>query len=259
MSCWIDPADILRDFTDPPEGNIGDVYRLRLGLPYMAREDQLRLGEVTDCCGPECMATSSAGPCAMGVDIGKTFHVLIGMRTARDRYEILRMVRLPLTSGWSDLHDLARRYNVRSCVVDIRPYEDGARSFQRQEPYRVLLCEYSENALMDNTVDQDRGIVKSYRTGICDTTHRLIADKKIVLPRKCPEVDVFIEQVCDMAKILETHKKTGVQVYRYCGTGNDHYRHAMNYFYLAASGSRIVSLGGPMKRPTVAISDYEIA
>ena len=114
------------------------------------------------------------------------------------------------------------------------------------------------NALMDNTVDQDRGIVKSYRTGICDTTHRLIADKRIVLPRKCPEVDVFIEQVCDMAKILETHKKTGVQVYRYCGTGNDHYRHALNYFYLAASGSRIASASGFVDRPMVAISDYDV-
>ena len=144
-------------------------------------------------------------------------------------------------------------------VRDVFLYLRGARSFQKQEPYRVLLCEYSENALMDNTVDDDKRIVKSYRTGICDTTHRLIADKKIVLPRKCPEVDVFIEQVCDMAKILETHKKTGVQVYRYCGTGNDHYRHALNYFYLAASGSRIVSVGGSMKRPAFAISDYEIA
>jgi hypothetical protein len=257
MSRTIDPADILKEFADPPEGNIGDVYRLRLGLPYVAREDQLRVGDVADCCGPDYMAASSTGPCAMGVDIGKTFHVLIGLRIARDRYEIIRMARLPLTSGWSDLHDLAKRYNVRSAVVDIRPYEDGARAFQRQEPYRVLLCEYSENALVGNAVDDAKRIVKCYRTGICDTTHGLITGRKIVLPRRCPEVDVFIEQACDMAKGLETQKKTGVQVYRYSGTGNDHYRHALNYFYLAASGGHIVSAGRPPRRQEYAISDLD--
>lgn len=258
MSCTIDPADVLKEFSDPPEGNIGDVYRLRLGLPYVAREDQLRSGDVAECCGLNCIATSNLGPCAMGVDIGKTFHVVIGIRTGTDRYEILKLARLPLTSAWNDLHDLAQRFNVRSCVVDIRPYEDGARAFQKQERFRVLLCEYSENALMENTVDENRGIIKSYRTGLCDATHRLITGKNLVLPRKSPEVDVFIEQVCDMAKVLEANRKTGVQVYRYSGTGNDHYRHALNYFYLAAASSRIARAGNPVNRPTHAISEYNI-
>jgi hypothetical protein len=256
MSCTIDPAEILREFEDPPEGNIGDVYRLRLGLPYMAREDQLRAGEVAECCRFDCMATSSQGPCAMGVDIGKTFHVVIGTRTGTDGYEIVRLVRLPLTTGWNDLHGLVQRYNVRSSVIDIRPYEDGARAFQKQNRARVLLCEYTENALVGNAVDDARGIVKSYRTGLCDTTHRLITDKKLVLPLRCPEVDVFIEQVCDMAKVLETNRKTGVQVYRYSGTGNDHYRHALNYFYLAAADGHIVRAGGPLNdEPEFAITE----
>ena len=258
MSSTIDPADILKDFTDPPEDNIGDVYRLRLGLPYVAREDQLRVGDVAECCGPHYMGASSNGSCAMGVDVGKTFHVVIGLRTASDSYEIIKLARLPLESGWGDLHDLARRFNVRSAVIDIRPYEDGARAFQRQEAYRVLLCEYTENALTGNAVDDAKRIVKCYRTGICDTTHALIMDRKIVLPRKCPEVDVFVQHVCDMAKSLETNKKTGVQVYRYSGTGNDHYRHALNYFYLAASGTRVVRPAGSVNRQQYAINNFSL-
>ena len=207
------------------------------------------------------MAASSMGPCAMGVDIGKMFHVVIGLRTGQERYEVVKLARIPFGDGktcWNELHDLARRYAVQSCVIDIRPYEDGARAFQKQEPYRVLLCEYSENALVDNTVDDRKGIVKSHRTGLCDTTHRLITDRKIVLPRKCPEVDAFVEQVCDMAKSLETNKKTGVGVYRYSGTGNDHYRHALNYFYLAAANGRVARAGGSVNRQTTAINNYDL-
>ena len=39
--------------------------------------------------------------------------------------------------------------------------------------------------------------------------------------------------MCNPAKTLETNKKTRQSVYRYLGT-EDHYRHALNYFYLAA-------------------------
>ena len=34
-SHYVDPATILAEWNDPPEGNVADVHRLRLGLPYL--------------------------------------------------------------------------------------------------------------------------------------------------------------------------------------------------------------------------------
>jgi len=262
-SAYNDPADILKEFNDPQNPNLSDTYHLRLGLPHTPKEARLSQGQVFECCGSEAMPTYHGGPCAMGVDIGREFHVVIGTRTAKDRYEILRMARIPcaanqvtMNSAWAAVHDLSRAFNVRSAVVDIRPYEHDARKFRASEPYRILLCEYTENALIENVVNDETGVVKVYRTGICDATHRLVAEGALRIPRRCPEVELYAKHVASMAKILETNKKTGAQVYRYIGPEDDHYRHALNYFYLAAQGLQVVSPYGSVQRPRQAICEY---
>ncbi len=258
MSIFNDPVEILNDFLDPPQGNLGDVYKLRLGLPYVATEDKLSIGVVLDCCGTEVMPKYyTFGQCAMGVDVGKTKHVVIGIRTGDERFEIITVARL---SDWNDIHDIAKKFNVKSAVIDIRPYEDAARQFQKAEPYRVFLCEYSENSTIGTQYRDDSGIVKTNRTEIFDATHRIIAGKKIVLPRECTEVNTFAKQCCATAKVLETNKRTGLSIYRYRKMGDEHYRNALNYFYLAASGGKIsqTSQYKGRNRPKRTINEHQM-
>ncbi len=131
-SIFHDPADILQDYANPPENNLGDVVRLKLGLPYIAAEDRLTEAEVLSCCGANISPHTHRGPCAMGVDVGKIKHVVIGIKTGNDRYEILKTIQL---SNWNDIHDIAKRFNVKNAVIDIRPYEDSVREFQKSERY----------------------------------------------------------------------------------------------------------------------------
>ena len=255
-SNFVDPADILRAYNDPPKGDLTDVYRLRLGLPYESAEDRLTPIIVTKCCGQEAMRYGHTGPCAMGVDVGKTFHVVIGTATGRDTFEIVRVAQL---TDWTEIHDLAKRFDVTSAVIDIRPYEDSARRFQVAEPYRIWLCEYTENAVLGDHFDDKMKTVKSYKTGVFDAVHALFAQRRIVIPRVCQEMDLFIKQVCGSVKIKEENKRTGTVVYRYrpTGTDGDHYRNAMAYFYLAASGHRVPEVGFRETRQTTAITEYE--
>ena len=68
----------MEDFVNPPFGNLADVYRLRLGRAYSARDEKLRINDVLACCGNDSPALSHKGPCAMGVDVGKIKHIVIG-------------------------------------------------------------------------------------------------------------------------------------------------------------------------------------
>lgn len=252
-SAVCDPLDILRDYNDPPEGNFADVMRLRLGLPYVAAEDQLVASQVFACCGKDDMAYSHAGPCAMGVDVGIKKHIVIGIRTNRNQYEIIKVISL---SAWEDIHDLARKFHVKNAVIDIRPYQDSAKKFQLEEPYTVWLCEYSDNPAFLRKWDNKSGIVKEYRTAIFDETHRLVTTRgALTIPRDCEEIREFARQMCKPYKILETNKKTGAVAYRYKGS-NDHYRNALNYFLLAASKNRIVPVSGAKTRQKVAFNEY---
>jgi hypothetical protein len=250
-----DPAEILEDFTNPPQGNLADVYRLRLGLPYVATEDQLTTAQVFSRCGPFLMGNQDIGPCAFGLDVGRTKHLVIGKRTGVKSHEIVKAIRL---SSWDDIANIIYRFNCRSGVIDIRPYEDEARRFQQaHRNIRIFLCEYSENTPVGTVYNQHTGIVKVNRTEICDATHNLVADEgRLSLPRNCEEIQEFAREVCNPAKMLEVNKKTKIAVYRYKGT-EDHYRHALNYYLLAAEKIGIAPRGLSAKKYDKVMNDYQ--
>jgi len=228
------------------------VYNADFGMPYIAAEDRLTEAQVYECCNNEIMSYSHGGPCAMGVDVGKIKHIVIGIKTGNKQYRIVKVAQL---SDWNDIHDLARKFNVKSAVIDIRPYQDMAKKFQADEPYQIFLCEYSNNPAYTRTWDIKKGIVKDYRTALFDETHRLVTTPgMLTIPRFCPEIKEFAKQMCDAYKLLETNKRTGAKEYRYKGE-KEHYRNAMNYFLLAASKSRIARIDGNAIQKKV-ISEY---
>jgi hypothetical protein len=196
------------------------------------------------------------------VDVGKIMHVVIGIRTGVERWQVLKVAQLEGdTDGlFHQLHDLRQRYNVKSAVVDIRPYEDGARSFQKSESgCRIYLCNYTETSVQDVRYDDLTGIVTANRTQCCDMSHRVFRDRHIVLPRPNAAMETYILQCCGTARVLETNRKSGVQIHRYreIGRAGDHYRHATNYFLLAADQTRIARSGVEINQgDEYAISDY---
>jgi hypothetical protein len=230
-----DPARILRDYRNPPEGNLADVYRLDLGRAYSAQEDKLRKENVYNCCTNDGIPDSHPGPCAMGVDNDDHKHCVIGLRIGNEKYELIKPVKVDDFKG---AYDLVRRFNVKSCVVDIRPNKDSAVEFAKmcaKIGCRVWLCEYTDSILQDAVFNDDRGVVKCYRTGIFDASHRTFTENQIVLPRRSPVIDEYALQCCNCVKSKEENKRTRQIVYRYkkTGGGNDHYRNSTNYFLLA--------------------------
>jgi hypothetical protein len=47
-------------------------------------------------------------------------------------------------------------------------------------------------------------------------------------------VDRFVQECRNIAKVLEEDPETGSREYRYRKLGEDHFRHALNYLYLAS-------------------------
>ena len=238
-----DPAEILKDYNEPPEGNLSDVIRLRLGRPHIAAEDKLRPEDVYNCCGDNYTLNSHQGPCIMGLDCMKGKHLIIGARTGRNSYEIYKF---PIIFGqgmdsWNEIYDLCTRFNVKSAVIDIRPYEDAARAFQKRAKFQVWLCEYKETTPLGSIYNPNTGIVSVCRTEIMDASHRLIVTPgNLVLPRReTPKMDEFVRQICSPFKVREVNKKTQQEVYRYRKSGEDHFRHSLNYFILAAKDGKV--------------------
>jgi hypothetical protein len=68
-----------------------------------------------------------------------------------------------------------------------------------------------------------------------DKTHNWVKSGLLEIPSRCSEVEEYARQMCNCAKILEEDEDTGDRVYRYRrrGDGQDHYRSATNYLYVA--------------------------
>jgi len=248
---------VLNQFEDPEAYGVSEaeLRRTVLGEPYICAEDQLSESDVYACCGKDSMSYSHKGPCAMGVDVGdRMLHVVIGHRLDNKRYKIVKLARVPIDLDFGPLHDIAMRFGIKSCVIDAMPSTQLGRAFQRSESYAVYLCFYSEHQKMSEEWTTE-GLVKVNRTEIFDTTHRLVVSPgRLVLPRIDAEVKEFAHQMTMAAKVLEEDVRTGTKIYRYRKVGDkqDHFRNALNYFYLAASKCGIPqdSTSGPKKLTT---------
>lgn len=253
-SPFIDPGEILRLFNNPPQGNLQEVYNSKLGMAYIDAEDELTKQDVVACCGLEPMATKHRGPCAMGIDVGKILHVVIGCRVDSNRYRILKVAEL---STFNEVHDIAKKFHVKNCVIDGLPETRTVRSFQKQEKYEIFLCYYKESQTTGPVFNLNTGIVNCNRTEICDQTHNLITKvSRCHLPRYSQSLEEYIKHMASMFKRKEIHEKTGQEVFRYSSRGADHFRHATNYFYLAAQ--RVGKIEDNAVRQHTAEMDYEI-
>ena len=230
-SAFVKPKKILDLFNNPPNGNIAEVYNSKLGIAYIDAENKLSVNDIYRCCGQDPILRRHKGPCAMGADIGKIINVVIGVKISEKARRIFHVGRI---SGFNDLHDLAKRFNVKCAVIDMEPETRKAREFQKAEPYKVFLCDYQERQRVSQKKDEEGGIITVRRTEICDATHELVTKEGLLeIPRMSSEIKEYAIQMSNIAKVLEENRETGSKTYRYRKTGPDHYRHATNYFMLA--------------------------
>jgi len=238
-SPFVDPATILQAYQNPPRGNLAEVYNSKLGMAYIAAENRLAMEEVLKCCRIDPMAIQSKGPCCMGVDVGqRDFHVLVGLKPADP--QVLQILYLARVESFNDIHDIARRFNVSMGVFDMEPETRAVKDFMAQETYPIYLCDYVEQTYPGDKWDEEHRIVKIRRTEACDSTHRLVTSPgSLILPRRSSEVEEFARHCSNLAKVLQEDPETGSQEFRYRKLGPDHYRHALNYLFLAAQRTGI--------------------
>lgn len=238
-SAYIDPGYILHLYENPPHGDLSEVMNSKLGRAYIPAENRLTPDLVWACQGQDPMLANSNGPCAMGVDVGRTLHVVIAQRPTR---KTLRIVKVARVGSFNDLHDLAKRFNVKCTVIDYKPEIRKVREFQAAERHQVYACDYIERRSGSAAWDENDGFVKVNRTEICDATHELVINVgRLTIPRKNEELKEYVKEMCNIAKTLIEDPVTGSKEYRYRKLGADHYRHATNYCLLAADRIGVVS------------------
>ena len=252
-SSYVSPKEILDMYRNPPDGNLQEFYNSKMGMAYVAAENKLTMNDVYSCCGSSPMVVNHQGPCAMGIDVGAMLNVVVGCRPKDKQLQVVYMARV---SSFNDAHDIAQRFNVKSCVIDAEPELRKAREFCEAQSYPAWVYDYDDN-LTGLTWQEDKRLVKVNRTWICDATHNLVSEPGLlILPRKNEEMTIFAKQVsAAVKKLVETPDGSRRYVYL---KAVDHYRHALNYLWLAAKNIGLAEPNSPEKRIMKMIQDRDM-
>jgi len=230
-SHYVDPGLILSEMEDPPEGNLGDVKRLRLGLPHLDAQYGLTPADVLLACTAEPAASASRVPTCLGVDVMRQLYVVIGHRLGPDVYRIIACL---ILEDFDALATVAGTFNAELTCIDSEPDLHAARRYQADGPGQVWLSDYIES-VGSAKYDVASGVVKINRTEGLDRTHYYLTKPgKLRLPRATPLMRQFASECAAMAKIVRKDPLTGDLKSVYISTGADHFRHAFLNFLLAA-------------------------
>ncbi len=232
LSPLADLEDYMYQYHNIEGAEMSEFMRSTLGIATTEAENQLSETTVLSRCSTDPNQMVSIGETAMGVDIGKKIHAVVGIRTAREAYDILNVSRLDTLD---ELHDLALKMNVHSCVIDSGPYDHGVREFQKTEPYTIYLCQYSEQMSGKPNFDSKSGLVKVNRNEWMDKVHTTFTKNNIRIPRVSVEINEYANEMTRTAKTIVVNPNTGLPKPRWIKMGDDHYYHATLYNLLAAS------------------------
>lgn len=229
--------------------NVQEFYNSVLGIAYAAANARLTRSAVNDLCtGPEKQFGHSTEPTWMGIDVGKKCHWVVGKPTPTGQKQIIAYGQCP----FGELKAVCARYNVKYCVIDLRPYEQEVKQFIGGTR-GFMACDFNSGNQEDwyrltkvdsETSDKTLRVVKADKTQCCDILIREMMGKKtFVLPGNTKGDNTFVNQMCAPVRVDKTDKDTG-DIKAIYGNGGraDHYFFAMVYFLLACQLKRSVSV-----------------
>lgn len=225
FSQYVTPAEILSQYRTTL--SMSAFYNYKLGLAYVEADCRISREEVLALCGSHGIAASDPGPCCMGVDQGKGLHAVIGRRDGTIKH-------IGEYRDFEELDGLMAQFSVSRCVIDGMPETRKAREFAARFPGRVFLNWYSPHQKGAYAWNEEKWQVSVNRTESMDAAHEALIGKRLVLPRRCGPVEEFAAHCANTAKKLEEDEETGSKTYTWVKLGPDHYRHALNYWGIAA-------------------------
>lgn len=238
---------ILTDYEESM--NLQEFYNSVLGIAYAAANARLQRGHINDCSvGPEKQFPDSADATWAGIDVGKKCHWVVGKATEGGRKQILAYG----ACAFDELDVICKRYNVKYCVIDLRPYEHEVKKFIGGKR-TYMACDFNtgnqEDLYKIITVDEDtmgstQRIIKADKTQLSDLLINEIAAKKnFIFPSSTKGDNAFVKQLCAPVRVDKTNKETG-DIKAIYGNGGraDHWFYACAYLLLAFQLKRSVAV-----------------
>lgn len=222
--------------------NIADFVNFSLGLPYFSQESVLAPAEIEGIILPN--RFEGAASCVMGVDLGKTCHIVVAACAYDGAMQVVHIEAVPLQLLRDRYKDLRARYRVRVAVIDSLPYTDTVLALQALDQ-NLWASVYTTTRGTDlftvkkRDEDDESGIQQLRQLNVSRdrTFDALMAFVRSGQFSKltCDQDAEFVTHCTDMRRVKDWNVRSQVIEFRWIKSeaGDDHYWFALSYAFLA--------------------------
>lgn len=217
-----------------------------LGLPFEPKEGRISLEALAAARSIDIqwdlqMGYSGGNFVTMGVDVAsvRALNVRISewLDDERNRKRALWVGEIEAEPGTDPVEDVLRqlgemmdRFQVNMAVVDHEPEYRMSMALAARFPARVYVCNYAESQREALKVDPVQRKVSVRRTPAMDSTRRMMAEQRNILPQSLPAT--YIRQMRSPIRSVKTNE-FGEKKAVYTSTGPDDYYHCETYDMVA--------------------------
>jgi hypothetical protein len=227
-----------------------DFVNFSLGLPMEDTDATLTQEDFSGLVVPP---VGYPGWSVMGVDVGATYHFVVGTITPSGKLIVVHAERVSMGLARERYQTLRLQYRVVCTVMDSMPHSETVMALQVQDPTMyaavyVNLKGITPYKLVDDDGEEGEGRkftrqVNVNRSRAFDDYMRVIRDSEIAYAAG-DLTDLMIQHHGSMKRVQVYSSESGEMQYSWQKTdGEDHFHHACVYMHLA---SQIKAVGKPL-------------
>ena len=228
FSEYSDLSNILTQWEE--SGKNESFWRQILGKPFVNKENRLDYNQVMACRREYDVDVQSTRN-QMGCDTGKGQHYVIVRRFDKE----IRTIKIGQCETFAELRNIMDVYNVGRCVIDPGGNVSSVKEFVDHFNGRAFQCYYHANDKNYIEWNDETHQVNAHRTATLDKSCDIVRGVGIWFNGNDPELPILAKHCVNSVKKKEEDEETGKIKFTYIRTGPDHYRHALNYAYIATT------------------------
>lgn len=224
--------------------NIAEFVNFNLGLPFFSKESVLAPDEIRGTIIPNLL--EGARYAVMGVDLGKTCHIVVANCSYDGSMQVVHKEAVPLNRLKDRYRELRAKFRVRTAVIDSLPYTDMVMGLQAIDR-NLWACVYTQSKGTTlytihkkeddgNTGEQQQRQLNVSRDRTFDSLMSYVRSGDFSMLQSNQELDEeFVTHCTDMRRVKDWNMKTQNLEFRWLKSeeGNDHFWFALSYAYLA--------------------------
>lgn len=210
-----------------------------LGEAYSDGQNQLDEQMIRRCFDVENEEEVGNSPLAIGIDVGKTCHIVLGRIKGNIAHPVRWMVCRD-TDLEQTVKDLFERYNIVCGSVDRFPFTPTAHALARQTNKIILPVQYRGTQVVQLINDEFEQLshASADRTHIIDSVVGLVRRGEMRMSGHGAHKQTIIQHLQDMVRIEVEGKPAAWQKL----TGNDHFLHALAFMQFSIMLHQVVVL-----------------